>query len=628
MQKLHLATSSLNLTPLDWEGNFEIIKRTILRAKESGVDLLCLPELAISGYGCEDMFFADWVMEKSLIYLEKVLALTSGFTCILGCPVVFQEHRYNCAIVISNGSIAGIVPKQYLANSGVYYEGRWFTPWRGEVDEIEVCGERKPFGKLIFEFNNIRFGIEVCEDAWVGNRPLNVFKSDGVQLVVNPSASHFSFGKTAQRQELITAASRLVDDMVYVYSNHQGNEAGRLVYDGGGFISKGKRIVSSTKRFSFTDFEVVSSQLEFPIAKSRETVSGYKLITLADLRQGAEISVLRGGSGLDISKEEEFTLAVSLSLFDYLRKSKHKAFVVSLSGGADSSACTVLSKLAIDLAIRDRGVDYVSRVLAQDGSNQIDYSKALVCAYLRTENSSEETYEASRALAENLGARFLCYDLDSTIQGYVGAVEKDFGKLSWSNNDIPLQNIQARSRGPLIWLITNVVGGLLLATSNRSEAAVGYTTMDGDTCGGISPIGGINKSFLLNWLKWISNSSGHAFGDFYALEKVLGIQPTAELRPKERRQSDEADLMPYEILDFIEKRFVLDRKNSEEMVTLVSERFSMNLNEARGLVSKFLNLWSRSQWKRERYAPSFHLDEENLDPKTWCRYPILSGNLV
>jgi NAD+ synthase (glutamine-hydrolysing) len=175
-------------------------------------------------------------------------------------------------------------------------------------------------------------------------------------------------------------------------------------------------------------------------------------------------------------------------------------------------------------------------------------------------------------------------------------------------------------------MLANLNQALLLATSNRSEAAVGYATMDGDTCGGLSPIAGIDKAFLREWLRWLEVEGPEGCGPIAALSAVNAQQPTAELRPAAMGQTDEGDLMPYPVLDAIEKEAIRDRRMPIEVYLNLRERFTdLGAAQLGGYVERFFTLWCRNQWKRERYAPSFHLDDENLDPKTWCRFPILSG---
>lgn len=175
-------------------------------------------------------------------------------------------------------------------------------------------------------------------------------------------------------------------------------------------------------------------------------------------------------------------------------------------------------------------------------------------------------------------------------------------------------------------MLANLNNALLISTSNRSEAAVGYATMDGDTSGGLSPIAGIDKAFLRNWLIWMEREGPADIGAIPALDSVNQQQPTAELRPVEDKQTDEDDLMPYDVLDLIERLAIRDKMMPVEVFDQIVTAFpNFERMQLGNWVIRFFRLWCRNQWKRERYAPSFHLDDENLDPKTWCRFPILSG---
>jgi len=177
-----------------------------------------------------------------------------------------------------------------------------------------------------------------------------------------------------------------------------------------------------------------------------------------------------------------------------------------------------------------------------------------------------------------------------------------------------------------VWLLANAKNALLLATSNRSEAAVGYATMDGDTCGAISPLAGIDKAFLREWLRWLETEGPLGIGPIPELDLVNRQQPTAELRPPAAAQTDEADLMPYDVLDTIERHAIGEKRSPSEVLAAIAIQFpNYSRQQLMQWVHRFFELWCRNQWKRERYAPSFHVDDKNLDPKTWCRFPILSG---
>jgi NAD+ synthase (glutamine-hydrolysing) len=150
--------------------------------------------------------------------------------------------------------------------------------------------------------------------------------------------------------------------------------------------------------------------------------------------------------------------------------------------------------------------------------------------------------------------------------------------------------------------------------------------MDGDTCGGLAPIAGIDKAFLLDWLKWMETTGPAGVGPFPALSVVNNRRPTAELRPPSAEQTDEGDLMPYRVLDAIERAAIRDKMMPVDVWDTVGPQFPQyNTRQMAAWVERFFVLWCRNQWKRERYAPSFHLDDENLDPKTWCRFPILNS---
>jgi len=338
--------------------------------------------------------------------------------------------------------------------------------------------------------------------------------------------------------------------------------------------------------------------------------------------------------GIRFTKYEEFSLAITLGLLDYLEKSHSKGFVISLSGGADSAACAVLVEQTINRACSELGwQETCDRIGIGDtllGSKSIRKISAimesvLTCVYQSTSNSSKTTLEAARAVAADIGAKFSVIDIETIVRQYITLAEQIEGRsLTWEKDDLALQNIQARARAPSIWMVANLEGKLLITTSNRSEAAVGYCTMDGDTAGSIAPIGGIDKAFLLEWLRYMEEKKQCA-ERFESLKLILDQKPTAELRPGQG-QTDEDDLMPYTILDAIENWAILEKKGPQEVLNCL--RLEMPEIEDSLVISyvrKFFTMWVRAQWKRERYAISLHVDNHSLDPKTWCRFPVLSG---
>jgi NAD+ synthase (glutamine-hydrolysing) len=650
MTRIRAGAAVLNQIPLGWSNNLENILRAIGAARKEEVRLLCLPELCITGYGCEDAFHSAGLPKTALDMLQVIVPKTEGMIVSLGLPVLHKSALYDCACLAVDGRIAGFVAKRFLAGEGLHYEPRWFKPWpQGLRDTIRLDGREYPIGDLIFRCGGVSIGFEICEDAWVAKRPGGELSLSGVDVILNPSASHFAFGKFDVRKRLVIEGSRAFS-VSYIYSNLVGNEAGRIIYDGGALIASAGRLLAVGPRFSFQPVGLTTAVIDVEATRMNRARSGGFQPDLTDQDHPA-ISCDFAYPDLEPEptgptpsdwetgphvKEEEFTRAIALGLFDYLRKSRSGGFVVSVSGGADSSATACLVALMTELASAELGQEGFRNVLGhipalREAVDPKGCVRCLLhCVYQASKNSSRSTRDAATALAEALGAEMSCLEIDELVDRYVSNLEQVLGRrLTWEANDLALQNIQARVRGPAVWLLANVKNALLLATSNRSEAAVGYATMDGDTCGGLSPIAGIDKAFLRRWLKWLEKEGPDGLRPIPVLAATNRLAPTAELRPPQSKQTDEDDLMPYEVLDAIERAAIRDKQTPLEVFRMMRSQFPQYaLLQLHQWIERFFQLWCRNQWKRERYAPSFHVDDENLDPKSWCRFPILSGGFA
>ncbi len=647
MHLIRVGGAAVNQTPLDWDGNRDRIIAAIAAARAAGVSILCLPELCISGYGCEDAFLSSGVQRMAWRVLGEILPQTAGMAVAVGLPVRFENAVYDAVALLVDRELAGIVCKQHLAGEGIHYEPRWFRPWtRGRVDRLTGDGTAVPIGDLRFDCGGVRIGFEICEDAWVASRPGASLAARGIDVILNPSASHFAFGKDEIRRRFVVEGSRAFG-AAYVYANLAGNEAGRAIYDGGVIVASGGAIVAAGRRFTFGDQALTTAVIDVDanrLVQARVPAAAvddgegcvavpFAPPTLAPARDepGDRRDAWERGQHI---KEEEFTRAVALGLFDYLRKSRSRGFVVSASGGADSSAVACLVAVAVRLASNEltaRGAAMrLGRGDVTDGGAKPLIAATLMCVYQCTANSGPVTRAAAHGLTEALGGTFHEFDVESLVRGYESLVAVAIGRPhAWDRDDVALQNIQARVRAPGVWMLANITGGLLVSTSNRSEAAVGYATMDGDTSGGIAPIAGIDKAYLRRWLVWLEQAGPEGIGPVPALAAVNVQAPTAELRPPAAGQTDEADLMPYDVLDAVERFAIRDKQTPLEAWQRLAVEFPDHGPRQLAIwTERFFTLWSRNQWKRERYAPSFHLDDENLDPKTWCRFPILSGGFA
>ncbi|MGJ4789661.1 NAD(+) synthase [Leptospira koniambonensis] len=616
---------SLKTTALDFKGNREKILAAIQANENSS--LILFPELCISGYGCEDTFYFPWVWEQSWKSLLEIAKATSGKTVIVGLPFFQSPYLFNVTAVLQNGKILGLVPKQNLAQTGVHYENRWFT--KGEESRnyaITPDGSELPFGSLLFESADFNFGIEICEDSWVQVRPGQYLVEAGADLILSPGASHFALGKQDVRKKMFSESSRNSSTAI-LYANLDGNESGRLIFEGGCMGIVDGNVKQEGPKLHFTDFESThldldSTELRSNRARNFRSSGTREFRSRGKGLQRIEILPLKTQKNLNnsvqVSKSDlfqDFTRATSLGLFDYLIKSKTNGYTLSLSGGADSAACALLVKAGILFSQKELGPKYFE-------SLGLDPKNLLFTLFQGTENNSEQTKNSAKLLSEELGFTHAEITVDSEVKSMLEKISSVKGLIpNWKDHNLALQNIQARVRSPLIWLLANLNGHLLLSTGNRSEASVGYTTMDGDSSGSVAPLTGVSKEFILSWLMNVYEGKDIILPKINALEGIVHSKPTAELKPLSEKQEDEKDLMPYPLLQKLERNFVYLGKSPDNLLETQEWSDSKEAEEGK---KKFLKLFSASQWKRERLPPSFHLDEYGLDPKSSFRFPILS----
>ncbi len=651
--KIKVGAAAINTTPIAWQWNFAAITETVRAARDQGVRLLCLPELCLTGYGCEDLFFRPHVRTQALALAERLArdSAASGLILAVGLPLEHRGALYNVVAVLNHGAIQGFSAKQNLAGDGVHYEPRWFKPWpRSVVVNYALPGGAVvPLGDTTFEFaaggEKATFGFEICEDAWVAERPGIALAKAAVDLILNPSASHFAFGKTHVRERFVTDGSRAFN-CAYLYANLLGNEAGRIVYDGECLIASAGELVTKGRRFGYGRWRLTTAVVDldtnrfsrtrsvsfrpdartfYPAGKIEPTNEAVSRAQPPPPIEPWNADGYKDATPKQPEKLFELLAAETLALFDYLRKTRMKGFVISLSGGADSTFCALLVHEMVRVGCYGCDDDQaafkavfpwfeISREGADRGSAAATKAthRILTCIYQATMNSSAQTQRAAERTARELGARFENVSVQGTVDFGEDFLARYLGRpLNWQEDDITRQNLQARSRALLPWCVANAEEKLNITTSNRSEAAVGYCTMDGDTAGSIGPLGGIDKASILEALDLLRANR------YRWLSQVRERPPTAELKPLEANQTDEQDLMPYAVLDAIERASILRGKSPEE---IVGEGLATAAQ-----VRKFFTLFPRNQWKRERYAPSFHLDSENLDPRSYTRFPILSG---
>ena len=379
MRSITLGAAVLNQTPLDWRGNARRIREAMRRARAAGVGLLCLPELCLTGYGCEDAFLSPGVQRRAWDLLSELSAETQGMAVSFGLPVLHRGKVYDCAALAVDGQLVGLSAKRDLAGDGVHYEPRWFRPWPRLLRTVHRAADGRvlPMGDHVFDVGGVRVGFEICEEAWVARRPGAGLARRGVDVILNPSASHFAFGQRAVRERCVLEGSRAFA-AAYVYANLVGDEAGRIVYDGDAYIAANGAFRAIGPRFSFAEVGLVTGVVDVDDLRLTRARTVSFDADPEDDADGTVVAPLDWPAARPTDNEviraawedgphakfEELARAVALGLFDYLRKSRSRGWVVSLSGGADSAAVAALCAYGVRLAVAELGMEAVLARLA------------------------------------------------------------------------------------------------------------------------------------------------------------------------------------------------------------------------------------------------------------------------
>ena len=383
---LKITAIAVNQSPLDWTGNLQRLLDGLAQAKAEGTDVLCFPELAISGYGCEDLFLRKEVQDKCWESLRTLAEAGKGLLFAVGLPLQYKGNLYNTLSIVDSGQIMGFYAKQCLARKGVYYEPRWFDAWPAErIDTFERENVHCPIGEITYPYHGARIGFEICEDMWQKSRPATRYANQNATIILSAHASHFALGKHVIRDQIVRE-STLNNDCLFVYTNLLGNDSGRLIYGGDLLMAHKGEVVAAAERFPFSPISVLNYQhTDEPVAANR-------------------VDILP-------SEEEEFTQAATLALFDYLRRSKAHGFVLSISGGADSAMCAALVYEMLRRGYEKLGEEAWLKALpflttgnSATVPKRLDlYAQRLLSlVYQASKHSSLATLEAARALSTAL----------------------------------------------------------------------------------------------------------------------------------------------------------------------------------------------------------------------------------
>jgi NAD+ synthase (glutamine-hydrolysing) len=558
LRNIRFGIAQINSTVGDLSGNTKKIVEFIDRAKSLGVDLLTFPELAITGYPPEDLLLKPQFIRQNKECLDKIIEYSSGIAIIVGF-VDSDADIYNAAAVLCNKNLVGVYHKFYLPNYGVFDENRYFQ-----------AGKECP----VFIIYGIGIGITICEDIWYETGPATVQASAGARLLVNISASPYHAGKGLSRERML--ATRAADNVAIVaYDNLVGGQD-ELVFDGNSvvFSEKGEPIARG-RQFEedliVADLDMESvfrSQLHDPRRRKETPWAQKELERVTKIEVSNEYPVAakpplppRQVERLD--EVAEIYQALVLGTRDYVGKNGFEKVVIGLSGGVDSS---LVAAIAAD---------------ALGPENVIGVS-------MPSRYSSPGSKSDAEALARNLGIEFEVIPIEKAFSAYLETLAEPFKD---TKPDATEENIQARIRGNLLFALSNKFGWLVLACSNKSETAMGYTTLYGDMSGGLIPLKDVPKTMVYK----LAQYRNHQAGKEVIPPAILTKAPSAELRPN---QKDTDTLPPYEVLDPILKAYVEDDLAIDQIIAMGFDRET---------VLRVAKLVDRNEYKRRQAAPGIKI---------------------
>jgi NAD+ synthase (glutamine-hydrolysing) len=521
MARLRVALCQMNPVVGDLSGNAERIITAIGAAEDAEADVVVFPELAITGYPPEDLLLKPGFVADNITALSKVAAATERGVAVVGF-VDEQLDLYNAAAVCFQGEVRGVYHKQELPNYAVFDEERYFAPGGGATQ--------------LFGIGGVRVGVSVCEDAWNPNGPIAAQAAAGAELVININASPYYLDRVLEREQML--ATRAADaSCCLVYVNCVGGQD-ELVFDGASLVFDASgRLLTSLPQFT-DEMAVVDIDVR-PVYRKRlldprghHTAPPLPIIEVCtEARHGPEDPRLPAPLSPRLSVEEEVYRALVTGAGDYVRKNGFTDVVIGLSGGIDSSLVAVVAADALGAAAV-HGVSMPSRY------------------------SSEGSSTDAAALATNLGIDYRTVPIEAAHAAFMEMLATSF---SGHTADLTEENLQSRIRGVVLMALSNKMGWLVLTTGNKSEAAVGYSTLYGDTAGGFAVIKDVPKTLVYRLCEWRNQQPGGPV----IPPAVLTKPPSAELRPDQR---DDQSLPPYDVLDPVLMAYIEDDLTAAELV--------------------------------------------------------------
>ena len=560
MPRLRVATCQINTQVGGLEANAERAIAALRVAEEADCDLAVFPELTVTGYPPEDLLLKPGFIADNRRSLERIAAATSRCVAVVGF-VDAGRDLYNAAAVCVQGEVRGVYRKQELPNYSVFDELRYFAPG-DDPGQLYLIG-----GVLV--------GISICEDAWNPSGPIAAQADSGAELIVNLNASPYAESKLARRERML--ATRAADaSCALVYVNQVGGQD-ELVFDGGSMVFDADGDLMAAAPQFVEDVMVVDIDVEPVYRKRLLDPRGRPTDTLLPVEvafhEEIEVSHQRASEGTSpaprpraptpLDPDEEVYTALVLGTRDYLGKNGFTDVVIGLSGGIDSS---LVAAIAVDAV----GAEHVHGVS------------------MPSRFSSDHSRSDAQRLAEALGIDCRTIPIEPAHAALLAMLEPSF---EGRPPDLAEENLQSRLRGTTLMALSNKLGWIVLSTGNKSEMAVGYATLYGDTVGGFAVLKDVYKTRVFDLCRWRNRSAGREI----IPESVIAKPPSAELRPDQR---DDQSLPPYDVLDAVLEQYV---EHDRTVADLLAAGYEADL------VKRVARLVDASEYKRRQTPPGVRI---------------------
>ena len=607
-------------TVADVKANTVEIKKLIDKADTAKINLLCLPELCVTGYTCGDLFFSDTLLTSAKNALKEIAEYTAGKypVVIVGVPLLYSSKLFNCGAIISGGKILGIVPKTYMPNYNEFYEQRQFSSgvFVDKDTTLNICGTAVPFGtELIFSHNEMSdytFGIEICEDLWAAATPSERLCRGGANIIVNPSASNEVIGKAEYRASLISSTSaRLLCGYIYT-SSGSGESTQDLVYSGHCLICENGTALTESAPFEEKELTVTEIDLK-KLAGERhkntsfEPLTGFKTVTFEQKQITTEItrSIAKNpfvptDSG-DINSRAEAILKIqSYGLKKRLEHTRSKTAVIGISGGLDSTLALLVTVRAMKLLNRPLS-DILAVTMPCFGTTS------------RTRSNSEK-------LCRLLGVSFKEVNITKAVNQHFADIAQDPQCL-----DVTYENSQARERTQVLMDIANKTGGMVIGTGDLSELALGWATYNGDHMSMYAVNSSVPKTLVRYIIRHEAENAEPALKE--VLLDILDTPVSPELLPADEKgeisQKTEDLVGPYELHDFFLYHILRNGESPKKIYRLALIAFNGDYDKEtiKHWLTVFIRRFFSQQFKRSCLPDGPKVGSVTLSPRGDWRMP-------